>query len=225
MPGNRLRDPRTARRSGARQAVLNLVLFAPGAGLLTAGLAGTRWLVAGVGGWLLTLVWSGKLALSAALIVLGAWDLKTGVIPNLGTAPLIALSAACLGTRSGLGLMPPNAGWIVGLGWPLCLLIWKMNIFRGGDMKLCLALLAFFPEIRFVWLLLGVIFAGAVIAMVRQQGIGVGVRRVGAIIFTSFTSGKLPTPEEVEAGYQLPGGSHRFGYLFSLAGLLFLWLF
>ena len=193
-------------------------------GSLVTALVCIQWLAA-AGSWLSILVWPGKLALSAILVSLGFEDWKTGRIPNLGTVSLILAGGICLVARYDRGWLAPAAVWLVVIGWVVGLACWGMRIFRGGDIKLCLALLAFFPDLRFVWVLIGVIFLGSVVAIARQQGLATGARQMGAICFTAFTAGKLPAPEEIEASRRQPGGVHRYGYLFSLAGLLYLWLF
>ena len=203
-------------------ALLAFAWLAASAGNAIAGLVWVQWL-GSAPAWWPALTVAGKLGLSIALIVLGAWDSKTGFIPNWGTMPLVGLGMVCLVVRLSFDRLPPDALRVVEIGWPLGLIFWQKNIFRGGDMKLCLALLAFFPDIRFVWLLIGVIFFGSILVIVRRQG-WAGFRRVGAVIFTTLT-GHFPTADEIEASYHRPGGSYHYGPLFSLAGLIFLWLF
>jgi hypothetical protein len=171
-------------------------------------------------GWLLGWVW--RLGLSTVLVALAIWDWRAGLLPNRGTLPVIGLGVLSLAMRLIQRALPLTTLALVGIGWALCLLVWWLRIFRGGDTKLIMGLLALFPDRRFVWILLGILFAGALSAIVVREG-RTGLRRLGALFYTVLVGRTLPTRDDIEASYQQPGGSHRLGYLFSLAGLACLW--
>ncbi len=163
-----------------------------------------------------------RLGLSAVLVGLAIWDWRAGVLPNRGTLSVVGLGVVSLAVHIFRRTLPLTALLWVASGWAVCLLVWWLRVVRGGDAKLIMGLLALFPEERFVWLLLGVLLAGAVAAIVLNDG-WPGLRRLWALFYTVFVGRTLPTRDEIEASYQRPGGSHRLGYLLCLAGLVFLW--
>lgn len=172
-------------------------------------------------GWLPSLAW--RAGLSAVLIGLAVWDRRAGLLPNRGTLPLTGLGLASLAAHWLQRTMSPSALAVVGGGWAVCLFVWWLRVLRGGDVKLIMSLLALFPEVRFVWILLAILLVGSLSAIVVKEG-RTGLRRLGALFYTVFVGRTLPTRDEIEASYRQPGGSHRLGYLFSLAGLVCLWL-
>jgi len=204
------------------RAVAAVKTFGLSAGLTLAVLCLARWLAPGYQ-WPVALIWAGKLALSAGLVYLGAWDMTTGRLPNLGVMSVLGLASASFAFRLCLGQLPSNAIWVALIGWLFCLVYGGFEVFSGGDVKLMMAGLACFPDLRFVWLLLVAIFGGSVFIIVRRKG-WAGLRAIWAIIFTSFTSMRLPTREDVRASRSAPGGEYQYGGLISVAMVVALWL-
>jgi Flp pilus assembly protein protease CpaA len=165
-----------------------------------------------------------RVSLSAMLVWIAVWNAKTGDIPNWGIVPFIFLGLVSLAVRLLQHTVPLSALWLVGIGWVVCLVVWRLRVFGGGDMRAIMGLLAFFPDLRFVWILLGVLFVGSWIVILKRQGVMNGLRRQWALFYTVFVGRTVPKPPEIAASCREPGGVHRYGYMLSLAGVLFLWL-
>jgi Flp pilus assembly protein protease CpaA len=165
-----------------------------------------------------------RVSLSAMLVWIAVWNAKTGDIPNWGIVPFIFLGLVSLAVRLLQHTVPLSALWLVGIGWVVCLVVWRLRVFGGGDMRAIMGLLAFFPDLRFVWILLGVLFVGSWIVILKRQGVMNGLRRQWALFYTVFVGRTVPRPAEIAASCREPGGVHRYGYMLSLAGVLFLWL-
>lgn len=172
----------------------------------------------------LYLFWGGHLSLSAILALAAVWDWRTETVPNWVTLPLMAFGATALVLRWHAGTLPGDALWIVSVGWALCLWAFMTKSFQPGDVKLAVALLALFPDMRFVWILLVVLLAGSFLAISLMHG-RAGWRRFGALLVRAATTGQMPSADENQAAVDAPGGSHHSGWMFSLAGVGFLWLF
>ena len=167
--------------------------------------------------------WGARLGLSAVLGLAAAWDWRTASVPTWITLPLMALGVVWLGWRWHAGTLPADALWIAGAGWALCLWALRLEAFGEGDVKLAMALLALFPDMRFVWLVLVVLLAGSWLALSLLRG-RAGWRRFLGLLARAAMTAQLPTPEENRAAVDAPGGVHRSAWMFSLAAIAFMWL-
>jgi prepilin peptidase CpaA len=161
-----------------------------------------------------------RLVLTVILVGLGFYDLWRARVPNLIVLPLLVVTLPLNAVRVWHGTLD---GWDVALlavGWLVCLLLWAMRAFGGGDVKLMMALLGLFPEARMVLTLLLGLLVGLLLVLISSEG-RAGLRRLGALFFTA-AQGLWPTREEIQAAYLARG--RRITWVIALAGLVYLWV-
>jgi len=181
-----------------------------------------------------------KLAITAWLVAVAFWDLRTARIPNQLTFPAMAATGGfrlCLGLW-GLGLlllrvanggspacygcMAANMQGIENLlftlvAWAIIFGGWKLNIMGGGDAKLLMALFALFPTYSFVLTFCLTVLAALLPLLALQYR---GKRPLDALwemvlrLRTSF----FPTREELEKT------GKPYAWVFCLPGVIYLWL-
>lgn len=160
-----------------------------------------------------------RLALSAALIGLGLYDLWRARVPNLIVLPLLLATLPLNALRLWQGTLN---GWDLALlaaAWLACLFLWVTRAFGGGDAKLMMALMGLFPNERMVLMLLLTLLAGLMLVLISNEG-RAGLSRLGALFITAAT-GILPTRAEIQAAYLARG--RRITWVIALAGLMYVW--
>lgn len=165
--------------------------------------------------------WVVRLFLTGLLTGLAVYDWRHHRAPNWAVQPLFMAGAALLLARLVRGQLGPEALAVAGSTWAVCLVLWWLRAFGGGDMKLVMALIALAPEARLIYLLLAAALGGLLLNLAFGEG-RVGLRRFAALLVTA-SQGALPTRAEIATAYQTRGRPITFA--FSLAGIMYLWLF
>ncbi|MEP7356922.1 MAG: A24 family peptidase [Anaerolineales bacterium] len=161
-----------------------------------------------------------RLALSVTLLMLAAYDLHHKRVPNVVIRPGLVLAWSALAARLALGQVSWEQFGVAALTSAVCLALWWMRAFGGGDMKLTIALAALFPDVQFVYLMLATVLLGSILALIVWDG-RTGWRRLVAL-FVTAGHGALPSRSDVSAAYQARGRPITFA--FSLSAILYLWL-
>lgn len=175
----------------------------------------------------LFLYWAGmpglvaECALAAVLVVAPVWDWFTETVPNWVALPLLAFGLVSFAWRWHAGTLPGDALWIAGGGWAVCLWAFFQESFCEGDVKLAMALLVLFPDMRFVLIVLCTTLAGSLLAIALLRG-RAGWKRFWSLLVQTARTGRLPSPAENRAALAAPGGAHRSAWMFSVAALIFL---
>src|SRR5688572_18416285 len=125
--------------------------------------------------------WGMRLALTILLVSLATWDVRYRRVPNSVVQPLLVAGVAILLVRLVLGKIGPGALVVAGGTWAVCLVLWWLRAFGGGDIKLVMALIALAPEMRFVYLLLAAALGGLLLNLVLGEG-RTGLRRLAALL-------------------------------------------
>jgi len=166
------------------------------------------------------LSYGARLALSVLLVSLAAYDLRHKRIPNAVMRPAVIAGWLVLVARLALG----QVGWeqvgLATLTAAICLALWWIRAFGGGDTKLVVALVALFPDARFVYAMLSAVLLGAILALVVWDG-RAGLRRLAAL-FVTASQGSWPGRAEVAVAYQTRGRPITFAL--SLGAILYIWL-
>ena len=88
--------------------------------------------------------------------VCAGWDLKTGRVPNWLSLPPLALGLACQQLIRGRVHVVEYlicAGLLIA-GWAASAFGQAFKVYGGGDLKYLLSLFAFYPDLRFLILLM-----------------------------------------------------------------------
>jgi prepilin peptidase CpaA len=160
-----------------------------------------------------------RLALSVTLLMLAVFDLRHRRVPNVVVRPALVLGWSVLAARLALSRASWDQLGVAALTSAVCLALWWMRVFGGGDMKLVVALTAMFPDFRFVHMLMVAVLLGSILALIIWDG-RAGWRRLIAL-FVTAGQGALPSRSDVSAAYQARGRSITFA--FSLGAILYLW--
>jgi prepilin peptidase CpaA len=162
-----------------------------------------------------------RLAASIELLALADYDLRHKRVPNCVVQPLLIAGAVVMALRLGLNAV----GWgdlaLVGMTWATCAVLWWLHAFGGGDMKLVMALVALFPDIQLIYLLLGAVLTGLLLVLLASEG-RAGLRRL-TMLLTMASQGVLPQRAEISAAYRSRGQPITFAV--SLGAVVYLWLF
>ncbi|MBS1253499.1 MAG: hypothetical protein MAG451_02548 [Anaerolineales bacterium] len=149
-----------------------------------------------------------RLGLSAWLVAIAIWDVRTTRIPNWLTFPVMLAAGAWRLYHS---------VWIVLPIWVLIYMIWRVNIIGGGDAKLLMGLFALFPTFDFAFLFAAVVLVASLPLLYRKHwwrrpaGVAQGVVQ-------RINSGQIfPTQEELHTEGQ------QYAWTFCLPGLIYLW--
>jgi Flp pilus assembly protein protease CpaA len=161
-----------------------------------------------------------RLGLSIVLVGLGVYDLWRARVPNLVVLPLLVTTIPLTAIRLTAGDMSLGQVGLIVTTWAVCLCLWSLHIFGGGDMKLVMALVGLFPALEFVLLLSGSVLIGLLVVLACQSG-RAGLLRLRALLVTA-ASGSLPTRSEIRAAYATRPS--RVTFLISLAACGYLWL-
>jgi Flp pilus assembly protein protease CpaA len=162
-----------------------------------------------------------RVGISVILIGLALYDLKRCLVPNLVVMPLLVTVIPLNTARFAAGTIALGHIGLIALAWAVCLFLWAMRVFGGGDVKLAMALIGMFPEIRLVNILVGVLVIGHFAILLNRDG-WTGFRQLKAIILDALVTRKLPTPAEIQAAALAQRSPVT--YLISGAGLIYLWL-
>lgn len=149
-----------------------------------------------------------KVGLTAWLVAIAIWDVRTARIPNWLTFPVM-LAAGAWRLYQGV--------WIVLGIWVLLYLIWRVNIIGGGDAKLLMGLFALFPTFEFAFLFSVVVLAVSLPLLWARHW----WRRPAEIaqgVVQRIASGQIfPTHEELHTQGQ------QYAWTFCLPGVIYLW--
>jgi len=149
-----------------------------------------------------------RLGLSAWLITIAVWDMRTARIPNwLTFSVMLAAGAWRLYHQI----------WLILPIWILIYMIWRVNIIGGGDAKLLMGIFALFPTFDFAFLFAVVVLVVSLPLLYRkhwwrrpaQMAQGVAERVSSGQIF--------PTQEELHTEGQ------QYAWTFCLPALIYLW--
>lgn len=162
-----------------------------------------------------------RVGISVILIGLALYDLKRCLVPNLVVMPLLAVVFPLNIARFAAGTIALHQIGLIAVAWGVCLFLWAMRVFGGGDVKLAMALIGLFPEIWLINILVVVLAVGHFVILLNRDG-RTGFRRLKAIVVDALVARKLPTPAEIRAAALT--GRTPVTYLISGAGLIYLWL-
>ncbi|MCC6190622.1 MAG: prepilin peptidase [Anaerolineales bacterium] len=161
-----------------------------------------------------------RLALSVLLVSLAAYDLRNKRIPNAVMRPAVIAGWLVLVARLALSQVSWEQVGLATLTSAICLALWWIRAFGGGDTKLLIALVALFPDARFVYAMMIAVLLGSLLALIVWDG-RAGLRRLAAL-FVTASRGAWPDRAEVAAAYQKRGRPITFA--FSLGAVLYIWL-
>lgn len=162
-----------------------------------------------------------RLVMTALLLGLAIYDIRTRRVPNIVVVPLLLVGAGMTLVRLWLGLLSPESIWIMSLTVVACGVLWRLHAFGGGDVKLIVALIALAPDMQLVYLLLGGTLGGLLLVLAVGDG-RQGVRRLAALL-ANASHGVLPDQVEIRTAYQSRGRPITFA--FCLSAVAYLWLF
>ncbi len=161
------------------------------------------------------------IALTMLLLGLAFSDWRSRRVPNQAVRPLLVGALLVAALRVVVGQLGLGEVTLIVATAVTCVTLWLLRAFGGGDMKLVLALVVLFPDVRLIYLLLGAAFAGLfVILAVTARG--AGLRRLAALLITA-SQGSLPGRAEIAEAYHTRGQPVTF--VFSLAVIAYLWLY
>ena len=162
-----------------------------------------------------------RVGMSVILIGLALYDLKHCLVPNLVVMPLLFATIPLNATRLATGAVSVEQIGLISIAWAICLFLWAMRVFGGGDVKLAMVLIGLFPEIWLVNILVAVLVLGHLILLFNRDS-RANLRRLDVIVTAALITQKLPTPDEIQA-VALTRRS-PVAYLISTAGLIYIWL-
>jgi Flp pilus assembly protein protease CpaA len=162
-----------------------------------------------------------RVGISVILIGLALYDLRRCLVPNLVVMPLLVVVIPLNTARFAAGTIALNQIGLIAVTWAVCLFLWAMRVFGGGDVKLAMALIGLFPEIWLINILMAVLVAGHFVILLNRDG-WTGFRRLKAIVVDALVTRKLPAPSEIRAAALTQRSPVT--YLISGAGLIYLWL-
>jgi len=162
-----------------------------------------------------------RLTMTAVLLGFAIYDIRTRRVPNIVVVPLLLVGVAVTLVRMWLGIVSPESIWVLGLTVVTCVILWRLHVFGGGDVKLIVALIALAPDMWLVYLLLGGTLIGLLLVLVVGDG-RAGLRRLAAL-FVNAGQGVLPDRAEISVAYRSRGRPITFA--FCLAGVMYVWLF
>ena len=151
-----------------------------------------------------------RLLLSAWLIIIAIWDIRTARIPNWLTFPVMLV----------IGIWQLyHQVWIILPLWILLYLVWRVNIIGGGDAKLLMGLFALFPTYEFAVLFSVLVLLVSMPALLRKYWTRRPVQMAQGVIERVNAGQIFPTQEELQTqGLQ-------YAWTFCLPGLIYLWWF
>ncbi len=161
------------------------------------------------------------IALTIVLLGLAIHDQLTTKVPNRVVRPLLVACLVIAALRLGLGQVGLGEAALIATTWVTCTALAWLSVFGHGDMKIVIALVALFPEMRLIYLLLAASLAGQLLVLVLSEG-RVGLRRL-ALLLMAASQGMLPSRAEISEAYESRGRPVTF--VFSLAGIAYMWLY
>lgn len=149
-----------------------------------------------------------RVVLSAWLVAISIWDVRTARIPNWLTFPVM-LAVGAWRLYGGM--------WIVLPIWVLIYMIWRVNIIGGGDAKLLMGLFALFPTFEFAFLFSVVVLVVSLPLLYRKHWWRGPAEMAQGVVQRINTGQIFPTQEELHAE------GHQYAWTFCLPGLIYLW--
>lgn len=161
-----------------------------------------------------------RFAVTGVLLALAVQDLRHKRLPNALMRPAVIAGWILLLARLVLGQVMGTQVAVTALTAIVCLGLWWLHAFGGGDMKLVMALVALFPDHRLIYVLLAAGLLGSLLALVIWEG-QVGLQRLSAL-FVTVSRGVWPGRSEVAAAYRRRGRPITFA--FSMGAVVYVWL-
>jgi Flp pilus assembly protein protease CpaA len=159
--------------------------------------------------------------LTILLLGLALYDQRNKRVPNKVVRPLLLGAWLVATTRFGMGQLGVSEAVLIVATWGLCITLAWLHVFGGGDMKLVMSLVAFFPDVRLIYLSLGAALAGLLLILgVTERR--AGLMRLVALLMTA-SQGTLPGRAEIAEAYRARGQPITF--VFSLAAITYLWFY
>jgi Flp pilus assembly protein protease CpaA len=157
-----------------------------------------------------------QVGLSAWMIAIAYLDYRSGIIPNVLTAPVIAIVGLY---RLYEGFTGKPERFVLLVVWAIIFLLWMAHVVGGGDAKFLMALYALFPTMEFtavLALILLLIMVPLVVLEFRRRSGGGGL---GTLWRRLVTGQFLPTEKDLhERG-------RRYAWTYAVPGLVYLWLY
>lgn len=161
-----------------------------------------------------------RVGLSIVLVGVALYDLKRYRVPNLVVMPLLLAVIPFNVARALAGRVPVGQLGLIAMVWGVCLFLWSMRVFGGGDMKLVMVLVGLFPEIWLINILVGVLMAGHFVILLSRDGLAT-IHRLQVIVLDAVVAKKLPAPAEIRTAAL--ARHSPVTYLISAAGLIYIW--
>lgn len=145
--------------------------------------------------------WIASVVALPVAILAGAADLRTRRVPNALTLPLMAFALVIAGARIVEGVWGFAQLGGIAFIWGVCLAAWIFKLVGGGDSKLAMGLLAFFPNASGILaVLLGLLIGGVVyLQWGPRRG---GVSRLMRVALEVLARRAPPTTAEIEDAYR-----------------------
>jgi Flp pilus assembly protein protease CpaA len=159
--------------------------------------------------------------LTVLLLGLAFYDQRNKRVPNKVVKPLLVGALLVVALRVVTGQLAMSEAALVVATWGLCITLAWLHVFGGGDMKLVMSLVAFFPDMRLIYLSLGAVLAGLLLILAATER-RAGLRRLVAL-FMAASQGALPGRAEIAEAYRTRGQPITF--VFSLAAIAYLWFY
>lgn len=161
-----------------------------------------------------------RIGFSIVLVGLAALDGWRRRVPNAVVLPMLAASLPLNLLRWLAGDLLPVQALLMLAVWTAGLVAWHWHIFGAGDVKLAMALVAWFPDSRLSVALLTTLVAGLPVLLWVRDG-RAGFDRLVALAAAAWR-GQVPTPEDVCFATARRGRAPAT-FLISLGGLIYLW--
>lgn len=131
----------------------------------------------------------------------GLSDLARRRVPNVLTLPLLAIALALAVARWTLGRWGSDDIVALAVAWAVCSTAWVLRLFGGGDAKLAMSLLGFFPTSGVALCILVSLMAGSLVYLACGPDRS-GWSRLRRLALTMMSTRALPARTEVVEGYR-----------------------
>lgn len=130
----------------------------------------------------------------------GVFDLAGRRVPNALTLPLLMTALALAAARLTFGQWGPGDVLALVVAWAVCLVAWGLRLFGGGDAKLAMGLLGFFPTTAVsLGTLIGLLAGGLVYLTWGPDR--AAWPRLKRVVSRMLGTRALPAPDDVADAY------------------------
>jgi hypothetical protein len=157
-----------------------------------------------------------KVAASLWLIAVSFWDHVGRRVPNWLVLPVM-FGALVWQVYASIARRTDGLPFVA-VSWVVLFLMWRANIFGGGDSKLLMALFAMFPTLQFL-ILLSVAKVVVSVPLLVSEYAAVGLGEIFRRMIHRVSEKRvLPEPEELDTR------GRSLCWTYALPGVLYVWL-